>query len=81
MFVQLQFHVQRNYGLNFNKMWNKTRRHGEINNPNKSFFLFPYLFLFFLFIKVQGIILKLSGYYSFASAVGMDMNIGEIWIN
>lgn len=36
---------------------------------------------FFLFIKVQGLILKLSGYYSFASAVGMNMNIGEIWIN
>lgn len=77
MFVQLQFHVQRNYGLNFNKMWNKTRRHGEINNPNKSFFCF----IIFFFIKVQGLILKLSGYYSFASAVGMDMNIGEIWIN
>lgn len=78
MFVQLQFHVQRNYGLNFNKMWNKTRRHGEINNPNKSFFLIS---LSFFFIKVQGLILKLSGCYSFASAVGMDMNIGEIWIN
>lgn len=46
----------------------------KLTIQTSPFFLFHYLF----FIKVQGLILKLSGYYSFASAVGMDMNIGEI---